>query len=77
MLFATLFALAAPLSAWAAASPDASHEIHNRREMKRTMDMRGLQRLRNATLAGRTEAFQTNGITGVNLGAWFVFGTRL
>lgn len=37
------------------------------------MDMRGLSRLHNETLAGRA-VFPSSGIHGVNLGAWFVFG---
>lgn len=74
MLLQTLLTLGGPLLAFAATSHETSHHIRNHQEVKKTMDMRGLQRLRNSTLAGRTEAFPTNGITGVNLGAWFVFG---
>ena len=36
-------------------------------------DMRGLNRLRNSTIAGRA-IFPSGGIRGVNIGAWFVFG---
>lgn len=36
------------------------------------MELRGLNRLRNSTLAGRA-VFPNNGFHGVNLGAWFVF----
>jgi len=37
-------------------------------------EMRGLSRLHNVSLAGRSAAFPSAGIRGVNLGAWFVFG---
>lgn len=40
---------------------------------KLPMDMRGLRRLANETLAGRS-VFPTSGIRGVNIGSWFVFG---
>lgn len=36
-------------------------------------DMRGLSRLANTTLTGRS-IFPTGGFRGVNVGSWFVFG---
>lgn len=60
MIFTSLFSLAAASAALA--SP--------------MMDMRGLSRLANETLAGRA-VFPSGGFHGVNVGAWFVFGMFL
>lgn len=38
------------------------------------MDTRGLRRLANETLVGKRSIFPSNGIKGVNIGSWFVFG---
>lgn len=61
MLFSTLFSLAIASSVLGAPAP---------------MEMRGLSRLRNETLAGRA-VFPTGGFHGVNIGAWFVFGKNI
>ena len=58
MIFFSLFCIAAASAALASAA---------------SRDMRGLSRLLNGTLAGRA-TFPSEGIHGVNLGSWLVFG---
>jgi hypothetical protein len=73
MLFSIFLAFGAPLLASAMSSRHfAEHRVRQSR-IKKNMEIRGLQRLNNETLAGRVN-FPSGGINGVNLGSWFVFG---
>lgn len=73
MLLSIFLAFGAPLLASAMSSRHRSEYRVRPSGVKKSMEIRGLQRLENQTLTGGAN-FPRDGIHGVNIGSWFVFG---